>query len=93
MNKGQLIDKIAGDAEITKSQANAALASFMDAVQTSLVNGNKLTLVGFGTFSSKVKPAHPGRNPQTGETIQIAAKRVAKFKAGKGLETFINVNL
>ena len=85
MNKAELVSKIAEDAGIGKSQANAALDSFVDAVTKSLKSGNKVTLVGFGTFSVSKRNARTGRNPQTGEAIKIKAKKVARFKAGKEL--------
>ena len=85
MNKGELIAKLAEDAEITKTQANAALDSFVDAITKTLKGGGKVTLVGFGTFSVSKRAARNGRNPQTGDTIKIKAKKVAKFKAGKEL--------
>lgn len=85
MNKAELIDKLAKDAGITKSQANEALDSFTEAVTKTLKAGNKVTLVGFGTFSVSKRAARTGRNPQTGEAIKIKAKKVARFKAGKEL--------
>ena len=85
MNKAELIEKIAGDAEISKKQANAALDSFTEAVAKTLKKGDKVTLVGFGTFSVSKRAARNGRNPQTGAVIKIKAKKVAKFKAGKEL--------
>ncbi|MEO7311664.1 MAG: HU family DNA-binding protein [Bacteroidota bacterium] len=85
MNKSDLISKLADDAGITKTQANAALDSFVDAVAKSLKKGDKVTLVGFGTFSVSKRAARNGRNPQTGAVIKIKAKKVAKFKAGKEL--------
>ena len=89
MNKGDLIDKIAADAGITKASAGDALNSFMNAVKSTLQKGNKVTLVGFGTFSVSKRSARTGRNPQTGKEIKIAAKTVAKFKAGKELSSKI----
>ena len=89
MNKADLIAQIAEDAGITKIQANAALDSFTDAVTQALKNGGKVTLVDFGTFSVSSRSARTGRNPQTGETISITAKKVAKFKAGKELSSNI----
>jgi DNA-binding protein HU-beta len=83
MNKAELVDKIAKDADITKAQANEALDSFTKCVVTSLKKGDKVTLVGFGTFSVTKRAARVGRNPQTGKEIKIPAKKVAKFKAGK----------
>ncbi|RAI97466.1 DNA-binding protein HU-beta [Chitinophaga skermanii] len=85
MNKAELIDKIAKDAGVTKTQANEALDSFTKAVADTLKKGGKVTLVGFGTFSVSKRAARNGRNPQTGQIIKIKAKKVAKFKAGKAL--------
>lgn len=85
MNKAELISKIAGDAEITKVQAAAALDSFIEGVTKTLKSGNKLILVGFGTFSVAKRAARNGRNPATGATIKIKAKKVARFKASKEL--------
>jgi DNA-binding protein HU-beta len=85
MNKAELVTKIADDAGITKSQANAALDSFIEAVTKTLKGGGKVTLVGFGTFSVSKRNARTGRNPQTGAVIKIKAKKVARFKAGKEL--------
>lgn len=85
MNKAELIAKIADDAGITKTQANEALDSFIEAVTKTLKGGGKVTLVGFGTFSVSKRAARNGRNPQTGAVIKIKAKKVARFKAGKEL--------
>jgi DNA-binding protein HU-beta len=85
MTKAELVSKLAEDAGITKVQAVAALESFIDGVTKSLKLGDKLTLVGFGTFSVSKRAARDGRNPKTGETIKIKAKKVARFKAGKEL--------
>jgi DNA-binding protein HU-beta len=85
MNKAELIAKIAEDAGITKTQANTALDSFVEAVTKTLKGGGKVTLVGFGTFSVSKRAARNGRNPQTGEVIKIKARKVARFKAGKEL--------
>jgi DNA-binding protein HU-beta len=87
MNKAELIAKIADDAGITKTQANATLDSFIEAVTVTLKKGNKVTLVGFGTFSVSKRAARNGRNPQTGAVIKIKAKKVARFKAGKELSS------
>ena len=86
MNKGDLIDAIARDAAITKTQTQSALDSFVDNVQSALKGGDKVTVVGFGTFSTSNREARVGRNPQTGASIQIAAKKVVKFSAGKSLK-------
>ncbi len=85
MNKAELINKIADDTGITKTQANAAIDSFVEAVSKTLKNGGKVTLVGFGTFTISKRKARKGRNPQTGEEISIKARKVARFKAGKEL--------
>ena len=85
MNKAELVSKIAEDAGITKVQAGAALDSFMEGVTKTLKSGNKLILVGFGTFSVAKRAARNGRNPKTGATIKIKAKKVARFKASKEL--------
>ncbi|MBY0476285.1 MAG: HU family DNA-binding protein [Chitinophagaceae bacterium] len=85
MNKAELVAKIADDAGVSKTQANAALDSLIEAVTKTLKGGGKVTLVGFGTFSVTKRAARTGRNPQTGATIKIKAKKVAKFKAGKEL--------
>jgi nucleoid DNA-binding protein len=90
MNKGDLINKIAESAGITKSQADDALGAVLDGITEALKNDDSVTLVGFGTFSASKRPARSGRNPQTGETIQIAAKTLAKFKAGKKLTDALN---
>ena len=89
MNKAELIAKIADDAGITKTQANATIDAFIDAVTKTLKKGDKVTLVGFGTFSVSKRAARNGRNPQTGAVIKIKAKKVAKFKAGKELSSKI----
>ena len=85
MNKAELIATIADEAGITKTQANTALDTFVDTVTKTLKKGDKVTLVGFGTFSVSKRAARNGRNPQTGEVIKIKARKVARFKAGKEL--------
>lgn len=85
MNKADLIAKISEDTGITKTQANDALDSFIEAVTKTLKGGGKVTLVGFGTFSVSKRSARNGRNPKTGEIIKIKAKKVARFKGGKEL--------
>ena len=86
MNKAELVAKIAEKAKLTKAQAESALAVFQCAVTEELVNGGKVTLVGFGTFSSVKRAARNGRNPQTGKPLKIKAKRVGKFTTGKTLK-------
>lgn len=85
MNKTELIDAMAADAGITKAAAKKALESFLGNVQKSLKKGGRVSLVGFGSWSVSKRAAREGRNPQTGKTIKIAAKKVVKFKAGADL--------
>jgi DNA-binding protein HU-beta len=89
MNKAELIEQIAKDSGITKKQANEALEAFTGAVVSTLKKGDTVTLVGFGTFSVTARAARNGRNPQTGATIKIKARKVPKFKAGKDFSTKI----
>jgi DNA-binding protein HU-beta len=89
MNKAELIEKIAKDAGMTKTQANATIDCFTSSVTGALKKGDKVTLVGFGTFSVTARAARNGRNPQTGATIKIKARKVPKFKAGKEFATKI----
>jgi DNA-binding protein HU-beta len=86
MNKGELVDAVAKDARISKAQAQEAVDSFVKNVQKSLKKGQKVTLVGFGTFATSKRAARTGRNPQTGKPIKIAAKKVARFLPGKALK-------
>ncbi len=86
MTKQELVSKMAEDAGITKKAAEDALASFIDSVKGALKDGNSVSLVGFGTFNVSHRAARTGRNPQTGATIQISARNVPTFKAGKGLK-------
>ncbi len=90
MNKSDLISQMAGDAGITKAQAQSALNSFLDSTTGALKKGDKLILVGFGTFSVSQRAARTGRNPRTGKEIKIPAKRVVKFKAGSDLANKVN---
>ncbi|MBO5002482.1 MAG: HU family DNA-binding protein [Prevotella sp.] len=90
MNKTELIEKIAAGSGLTKADAKKALDATMAAVKDALVAGDKVALVGFGTFSVSERPAREGVNPLTGEKINIAAKKVAKFKAGADLADAIN---
>jgi DNA-binding protein HU-beta len=90
VNKSELIDAIAAGADISKAAAGRALDSMLDAVTDSLQKGEGVSLVGFGTFSVKERAARQGRNPKTGETIQIKAAKVPGFKAGKALKDAVN---
>lgn len=90
MNKSELVDLIATRADISKSSAGEALEAVLDGITGSLASGNSVTLVGFGTYSVSHRKAREGRNPRTGETIQIKASNVAKFKAGKALKDALN---
>tara|TARA_B100002049_G_scaffold74448_1_gene54689 strand:+ start:22379 stop:22648 length:270 start_codon:yes stop_codon:yes gene_type:complete len=86
MNKSQLIEQIAVGADISKVAAGKALDTLTDSITGALKEGDDVALVGFGTFSVRERSARSGRNPQTGETIQIAAAKVPSFKAGKALK-------
>jgi len=86
MNKQDLVAKIAQDANLTKRQAEDALNAFVNAVKESLGKGENVSLVGFGTFAVSERAARKGRNPQTGAEIQIPARKVPVFRAGKGLK-------
>jgi DNA-binding protein HU-beta len=90
MNKGDLISKIADSAGVTKKQASDALDAVLDSIEGALKKGDKVTLIGFGTFSVSKRDAREGRNPQTGKTIKIPAKKVVKFKPGKALADSVN---
>jgi len=90
MNKKDLVAKLAEDAGTTKKDAEAVLNSFMDTVGEVLANGDKISLVGFGTFETSERSARKGRNPQTGKEIDIPAKTLPKFKAGKSLKDKID---
>ena len=90
MNKTELIDKIAAGAGLNKAEAKKALDATTAAIKEALVKGDKIQLVGFGTFSVNERPAHDGINPATKEKIKIAAKKVAKFKAGAELADAVN---
>jgi len=90
MNKAELIDAVASAADISKASATRALDAALDAVTGALKNGDQVTLVGFGTFSVRARAARQGRNPRTGEAIQIKASNVPGFKAGKALKDAVN---
>lgn len=90
MNKTELIAAIAEQAEISKKDAEKALKAFVDVVTEQLKEGEKVQLVGFGTFEVSERAAREGRNPKTGETMPIAASKTPKFKAGKALKDMVN---
>lgn len=90
MNKADLIENIAKAAEVTKSQAATAVDTFITSLEKALKKGDRITLVGFGTFSTSVRKAREGRNPATGKKIKIPKKKVVRFKAGKGLVDLLN---
>lgn len=90
MNKSELIKHIASTASLTQAQATAALNAFESGVTKALAAGDDVALIGFGTFSVKERAARTGRNPKTGEEIQIAAAKAPNFKAGKGLKEAVN---
>ncbi len=90
MNKSELIDAMAANAGISKSAAASALDGFIDAVGGALKKNDQVTLVGFGTFLVREREARTGRNPRTGETIDIKASKLPSFKAGKGLKDAVN---
>ena len=90
MNKAELITSMAEKSQLTKKDAEAALKSFIDSVQEALESGEKVQLIGFGTFETRERAAREGRNPRTGETMTIAASKSPKFKAGKALKDSLN---
>ena len=90
MNKTELVAAIAEKTELSKKDAEKALKAFTDVVAEELKKGEKIQLVGFGTFEAAERPARTGRNPMTGKTIEIAASKSPKFKAGKALKDSLN---
>ncbi len=90
MNKSELIDAIAESADLPKAAAGRALDAVVESITSALKNDDSVSLVGFGTFSVKDRAARTGRNPQTGETINIAAAKIPSFKAGKALKDAVN---
>jgi len=90
MNKTDLINAIAEQANLSKADAGRSLDAFINTIETTLKAGDAITLVGFGTFQVKARAARTGRNPQTGQEITIAAANVPSFKAGKGLKDAVN---
>ncbi|ANO32354.1 HU family DNA-binding protein [Vibrio breoganii] len=90
MNKTQLIEKIADNADLSKASAGRALDAVVESISDSLQGGDQVALVGFGTFSVRTRAARTGRNPKTGEEIQIAEAKVPAFKPGKALKDAVN---
>ena len=90
MNKAQLIDAIAADAKLTKADAKRALDAFVKSTAGALKKGDRVALVGFGSFSVSKRNSRTGRNPQTGQPITIKSKKVVKFKAGSELAAAVN---
>ena len=90
MNKTDLIEIVAKEADLKKKDADAAVSAVLNAIENALVDGEKVQLIGFGTFEVKARAAKTGRNPATGETINIAASKQIKFSAGKTLKDKVN---
>ena len=90
MNKADLIEKIAEEADVSKATASRALDAMLDSITRELKKGEPVTLVGFGTFAVRKRAARSGRNPRTGETVKIKAAKVPGFKAGKALKDAVN---
>jgi nucleoid DNA-binding protein len=89
MNKAELIGSIAGKANLSKRDARAAVEAMVSTIQAAMKSGDKVSLVGFGTFSAPTRPARSGRNPRTGEAIQIPARKIPKFTPGRSLRDSI----
>lgn len=90
MNKAELIAAIAESTELSKKNAEAALNATIDAISKAMADGDKVQIMGFGTFETRERAARSGRNPQTGKTIKIAASKAPAFKAGKALKDLVN---
>lgn len=90
MNKAELIDIVAEEADISKAAATRAVDAITDAITDALKNDDQVTIVGFGTFSVRERAARSGRNPRTGETITIQASKIPGFKPGKALKDAVN---
>ena len=90
MNKSELIDAVAESTSLSKADAGRALESVLETIKSTLKRGEKVTIPGFGTFEARQRNARTGRNPQTGETIQIAASKTPGFKAGKQFKDALN---
>ncbi|MDY6305255.1 MAG: HU family DNA-binding protein [Oribacterium sp.] len=90
MNKMELVAAVAKNADLSKKDADAAVKAVFDAISEALAKGDRVQLIGFGTFEVAERPAREGRNPRTGETMKIAATKSPKFKAGKALKDKVN---
>ncbi len=90
MNKAELIDAVAENADISKAAATRAVDTVLESITATLKNGEQVALIGFGTFSVKDRAARTGRNPRTGEPLEIPAAKVPSFKAGKALKDAVN---
>ena len=90
MNKEELVQEVTKKAKVTQKDANEVLTALVESIQTAVSKGNKVTLVGFGTFEPRKRAARNGRNPQTGKEIKIPAKTVPAFSAGKKFRTAVN---
>ena len=90
MTKAELIANVASEASLTKREAEKAVAAVFNSITAALTEGDKIQLIGFGTFEVKERAARTGRNPKTGEEIKIAASKTPSFKAGKGLKDAVN---
>ena len=90
MNKAEFVDSVATKADMSKTEAGAAVDAVLDSVTDALRNGDQVTLVGFGTFLVRKREARTGRNPRTGEPLEIKASNVPSFKAGKALKESVN---
>ncbi|NES85281.1 MAG: HU family DNA-binding protein [Moorea sp. SIO2B7] len=89
MNKGELVDKVAEKATVTKKQADAVISAIIEAIMEAVSVGDKVTLVGFGSFESRERKAREGRNPKTGEKMEIPATKVPAFSAGKQFKEMV----
>lgn len=90
MNKTELVDVVAEAADLSKASAGRAIDALLDSISDALKSGDQVSLVGFGTFAVKDRPARQGRNPQTGAAIEISAARIPGFKPGKSLKEAVN---
>lgn len=89
MNKGELVDAVAHKADVTKKQADAILSAILDVIMEAVADGDKVTLVGFGSFESRERKAREGRNPKTGDKMEIPATTVPAFSAGKSFKELV----